>query len=291
MASTNARVSVSVVTVSVVIAALLLGAACGPRHSPPPPTPPLAGEEPITVGTQFPVESTVLGETRNVTVLLPPGYAEHDGRYPVLYLLDGGVQQDFVPVAGLAALASLSGQYQEFILVGIQSNDRYYELTTPSAVAFDRRRIPHNGGADDFRRFVVDELGPVIDQRYRTSGQDLLMGESLAGFFVVDTFLREPEAFEGYIAVSPSLWWNDRDLARSAATRLARADFPSDRALFLTVGDETDIREPLEIVVAALGQHTPAGLRWWYEPMPAEQHGTIYHPAGLRALRLLLPPR
>ncbi len=259
-------------------------------HRPPPPTPPLTGQVDIVVGTRLPLDSKILGETRELSVYLPWNYEQRNEHFPVVYLIDGGAEQDFLPVAGLAALATLSAQYREFIVVGVKTNDRYYELTTPSELDYDRRQIPNNGGADDFRRFIAEEVQPFIDARYRSSGESAVLGESLAGLFIVDTFLRAPETFDHYIAVSPSLWWAGEALARSAPERLAAPDFPADRSLYLTVADEQDIQAGLEPLVAALAAGAPASLQWWFEPKPDEHHNTIYHPATVEALRLIFPP-
>ncbi|MFT7478635.1 MAG: putative alpha/beta superfamily hydrolase, partial [Gammaproteobacteria bacterium] len=223
-------------------------------------------------------------------VCLPLGYEDGDTSYPVVYLLDGGVQQDLLPVAGFAALATLSGQYEEFILVGVETINRSLELTTPSEVPYDLEVIPLNGDALKFRRFVVDEVQPFIDARFRTSHETAVLGESLAGLFIVETFLRAPESFDHYIAVSPSVWWEGKALARAAADLLAAPGFPTDRSLYLTVADEVDIKPPLTEIVSALTDHAPAGLTWWYEPLPNEHHHTIYHPATLDALRRIFAP-
>ena len=254
----------------------------------PAPAPTSEARAQIVIGTSLTIDSAVLGQARTLNVYLPWGYAERDESFPVLYLIDGGLEQDFLPVAGFAALASLSAQYGEFILVGVQTDERRFELTTPSTLPGDLELIPHNGGADDFRRFLLQEVRPFIEQRYRTSGETLVLGESLAGLFIVDTFLRAPDSFDHYIAVSPSLWWHDRSLARAASGWLQADDFPAGRSLYLSAADETDILAGLELLVPALEAHAPEQLTWWYQPMPDEHHHTIYHPATLRALRLIL---
>ncbi|KIG16648.1 hypothetical protein DB30_04267 [Enhygromyxa salina] len=63
--------------------------------------------------------------------------------------------------------------------------------------------------------------------------------------------------------------------------------FAAERSLYLSVADEVDIVESLRPLVAALDAHAPDDLTWWFEPMPDEHHHTIYHPATLRALRLI----
>jgi predicted alpha/beta superfamily hydrolase len=245
------------------------------------------GETPIIIGTSLPLESEALGETRIINIHLPMSYDGSNVDYPVLYLIDGGVQQDFLPVAGFGSLAWLSGQYEEFIVVGVQTNNRRYELTTPSAIAYDLRQIPNNGGADLYRRFIVEEVQPLIETRYRTTGETAVLGESLAGFFIVDTFLRAPESFDHYIAVSPSVWWEEKALTLSAATFLQAETFPSDRSLYLASADEADILDGIGPLLQALDASAPETLNWWYEPMPDEHHNTVYHPATLNALRLI----
>ena len=242
---------------------------------------------PIVIGTTLTIDSEVLESSRNVAVYLPFGYEQREENWPVVYLVDGGVEQDFIPVAGFAALATLSGQYEEFILVGIETVDRRHELTTPSTVAFDVENLPTNGGADEFRTYIREEVQPLIDDTYRTSGENAILGESLAGFFIVDTFLRAPSSFDHYIAVSPSVWWEERALTLSAAGYLAAEEFPANRSIYLTAADEEDILDGLEPLVQALEDHGREDLRWRFDPMPEEHHHTIYHPATLKALRWL----
>lgn len=241
----------------------------------------------IVIGSEFSLESKFLGQSRTINVILPMGYEKGSQKYPVLYLIDGGVQQDLIPVAGFGALATLSAQYREFILVGVETQNRKFELTTPSTVAYDLLQIPQNGGADDFRRFIREEVQPTINRRYRTTDETAVLGESLAGFFIVDTFLRAPKSFTHYIAVSPSLWWNDKALALSSSERLSENSFPQHRSLYLAFADEKDIGEAILPLHKALKNGAPETLEWWYQPMPLEHHNTIYHPATLNALRLI----
>ncbi len=267
-------------------ALLLVFSAC--NETPPPPPPTLDGETEIILGTGFPIESTIYGESRTINVYLPMGYAERNENFPVLYLIDGGAHQDFIPMAGMAALATLSGQYREFILVGIQSNDRYFELTAPSDLEVDLGYLPHNGGANQFRQFLKEEVKPFITNRYRTTDEDAIIGESLAALFITETFLRTPESFDHFIAISPSLWWRDMSLSKEAAALLQADGFPENRSFYLTVADEGGtMLESVERVSEALKNHAPASLSWWYQPKPDEHHNTIYNPAALEALRLV----
>ncbi|MFT5233747.1 MAG: putative alpha/beta superfamily hydrolase [Candidatus Krumholzibacteriia bacterium] len=246
----------------------------------------------LSVGQSFPYSSAVFEDTRTLNVYLPADYDSSSTNYPVLYLLDGGVTQDFIPIVGMAALGPLSGQYRPFIVVGIQTENRYFELTTPSEIERDVQAIPNNGGAEKLRRYIVDEVKPWVAANYRTSGEDAVIGESLAGLFISETFLTAPETFTHYIAVSPSMWWRDMSLSKEAMALLQGDDFPSDRSIYLTIADEGGIMlEGVERLAEALKNHAPAGTKWWYEPMPNEHHNTIYNPATLQALRLIFAPQ
>jgi len=282
------KIQSTTILIIILLSGLFLGSCQSPAPAPPPP--PLKGEVDIILGKSMPLESAVLNETRTISVVLPLAYNKTNQNYPVLYLVDGGPHQDLFPMAGMAALASLSGQYQEFILVGIQSNNRYWELTSESTVAYDLKNIPHNGGAQKFRQFIREELKPFIEGRYRTSGETAIIGESLAGLFIVESFLHAPDTFDHYVAVSPSLWWRDMGLSKEAAGILQSKDFPADKSLFLTIASEGGTMiEGMERLVGALEEHTPEGVDWWYRPMPDEEHHTIYNPAALQALRLIFP--
>ena len=94
------------------------------------------------------------------------------------------------------------------------------DLTGPTTNPDDRKIAPRAGGSATFRSFLKTELFPVVNTRYRTTAERAIMGESLAGFFTVETFFLEPDLFDTYIAFDPSLWWNDGDLVKQAASRL-----------------------------------------------------------------------
>lgn len=227
----------------------------------------------------------MLGQTRRINVYLPPSYAEGDKSYPVLYLLDGGVQEDFFHIAGIASLAADFRNIREFIVVGIEGIDRYHDMTSPSTVASDRERLPTSGGATAFRSFLAGELKPYVEQHFRVTDETVLIGESMAGLFVTETFLKQPDLFAGYIAVSPSVWWDAESLVRGADSLLQKP-FPPYRRLYLTIANEGgEMRHGVDLLVGALKAHPPADLDWTFAPMEQEIHGTIFHPAALAAVR------
>jgi predicted alpha/beta superfamily hydrolase len=162
-------------------------------------------------------------------------------------------------------------------------------MTGPTENENDKKIGPRVGGSEAFRKFIRDELMPQVKSRYRTTGETAIVGESLAGLFVVETFLLDHDLFDTYIAFDPSLWWNDQKLVSDAGRRL-RARPKLEKALyFASSGDDLRIGATQRLA-DALGKDAPAGVRWHYEQMPDEKHSTIYHPAALKAFRALFKP-
>lgn len=246
---------------------------------------------PLVIGETFTIDSKILGETRRINVYLPPGYAEAAAaRFPVLYMPDGGLAEDFLHVAGLVQISVTNGTLRPFLLVGIENTERRRDMTGPTRSEEDKKIAPRVGGSEAFRRFLREELMPQVKSRYRTTQETAIVGESLAGLFVVETFLLEPGIFDTYIAIDPSLWWNQRALLNGAAERL-RARPGLKKTLWLASSDEKEIAEDAQCFAEILSKSAPPGLHWHYERMPEEKHSTIYHPAALKAFRAVLGPQ
>jgi len=245
---------------------------------------------PLAIGETFTMESRVLGETRRINVYAARGYAATpETPLPVLYMPDGGIGEDFLHVAGLLQVSVGNGTMRPFLLVGIENTERRRDMTGPTQVEDDRKIAPRAGGSDAFRRFIRDELMPAVRGRYRTTEETAIVGESLAGLFVVETFFLAPEMFDTYVAFDPSLWWNGEALVAGAGGRL-RARSTAGKTLYLANSDEPGIAAATQRLADTLRASAPAGLRWHHEKMPEETHGTIYHPAALRAFRALFRP-
>lgn len=248
----------------------------------------------IVIGQGIDLPSDTLGQTRRINIYLPPSYAGSDRAYPVLYMPDGGVYEDFIHMVGIASLAADYRNIREFILVGVKNIDRYHDLLPPSEAEITFERLKSAGGSATFRAFLRDELIPYVNRHYRTTDERALIGESAAGLFTVETFLREPTLFTGYIAVSPSLWWDNQALAKAAPDLLSANPAPAGTYLFLTIGNEGQhgvegaaMRAGTDSLAATLEAQAGDAISWAYQPMEEESHGTIFHPAALKAIRLL----
>jgi uncharacterized protein len=243
---------------------------------------------PIVLGETFTMESAALGERRRINVYLPPGYAADTmRRAPVLYMPDGGMAEDFPHVAGLIHVLVGNGTMRPFILVGIENTERRRDMTGPTTVEADRRIAPRVGGSAAFRAFIRSELIPRIRTQYRTTAETGIVGESLAGLFVVETFLTEPAMFDHYLAFDPTLRWNGGALVRGAGERLRTLPV-SGRTLYLASSGDAGLEPAMAALTADLGR--APGVRWTYTPMPEETHATIYHPAAMRAFREVFRP-
>jgi predicted alpha/beta superfamily hydrolase len=158
--------------------------------------------------------SSVLGEKRRIFIQTPSGMNRFDA-FPVLYLLDGEAQM----VMSSGQVQYLSESYKiipNLIVIGIENTDRTRDLTPTHSIigpdgkpdssvnAFGRK----SGGGEKFLRFIHDELMPWVDSVYHPAPYKILSGHSLGGLMAVYCLLHHPDYFNAYIAISPSLQWD-----------------------------------------------------------------------------------
>lgn len=250
-----------------------------------------AATEPVPLHQSFTIVSVTLKETRRINVYTPPGYdAAGSTRYPVLYMPDGGVQEDFPHIATTIDTAIKAGELRPLILVGIENTERRRDMTGPTDVDEDRKIAKRVGGSAAFRGFIRDELMPQVRRQYRVKDETAIIGESLAGLFIVETFFLQPKLFDTYIALSPSLWWNGEELVRKAGERL-KAQPGLRNALHLSSANEDNIAPAAARLAETLRASAPAGLKWHYEPRPDLRHDNIYRAASPQVLRKWFAPR
>jgi predicted alpha/beta superfamily hydrolase len=239
--------------------------------------------DPVPPHDTLTVVSHALGEPRRINVHTPAGYgAARAARFPVLYMPDGGIDEDFPHVVNTVDSLIALGRIRPVIVVGVPNTERRRDLTGPTREARDSAIAPHVGGSAAFRRFLRDELVPTIDARYRTTRERGIVGESLAGLFVVETLLTDPSLFTHYVAFDPSLWWDRGALADSAAARLGRLDVRG-RTLFMA-SSRDGIDDRTARLAAALRAARSDGLALTYVPRSDLTHATIFRAAGPAAL-------
>ncbi len=236
--------------------------------------------QPLVIGETVTLEA--LGQARAVNIVLPIGYAEEpERRWPVVYLLDGDLTQDLLMGAGLQRWNAIWGRSGDAILVGIATKDRQRELLPATKDPAEAKRYPTAGESAAFRAWIAQTVKPMVEAGYRHNGIAVIVGESAAGHFVVETWAQEPGLFTGYAAISPSLQWNVEALSRSA---LGAATRPP---LYLSLADEGGATETgMERLLAAL---PPAQPYCFSDRRRELHHANSLHGLLPEALQYLLP--
>ena len=245
-----------------------------------------APRAPFILGEVETIHSVVLGEDRVLNIALPQGYhPDSAARYPVIVVLDGGADEDFIHVTGAVQFASFPwvGWVKPSIVVGIVNVDRKRDLTFPTTVAKDKADFPTTGGSAAFMRFIAKEVLPFVDANYRTTRERTLIGQSLGGLFATEMLLRMPSLFQHYIIVSPSLWWDEGSALDIPEDALSAPDIGV-ASVHISVGKEGKAMVGPARKLAALVRkaHVP---RVAFHRITDLDHANILHEAVLDGLR------
>jgi predicted alpha/beta superfamily hydrolase len=239
--------------------------------------------------TKLTLKSEVLGEERTILVRTPPGYEANKQRYPVLYMTDGDAHIGHT--GSTVEFLARNGRTSELIVVGITNTDRTRDLTPTRVNTADAslggQQFPTSGGADKFLKFIETELIPNIEKGYRVQPYRILAGHSFGGLFTIYAMLSRPELFNSYVAVSPSLQWDDELLVKRA-TEFFKSRKEFNATLFVSLGNEPgDISEGFDSFKRLLAGTKIKGFEWQAEQMSDEDHGSVVlrsHYAGLRKI-------
>lgn len=245
--------------------------------------------QPLTIGTIQKLHSQVLNEDRTLNIYLPPAY-DASKAYPVIYLLDGSMNEDFLHVAGLVQFFNLQFKMPETIFVGIANVDRKRDFTFHTDLKDLQKDYPTTGHSDKFIAFVETELLPYIEKNYKTNGTKYLMGQSLGGLLASEILLYKPQLFTHYFIVSPSLWWDDESLLKKAPA-LWNAQPDREQFVYLSVGageHKVMVRDAQDFYkVLQQGNKKKTKIAW--NLMGAENHATILHRSLYDGLLQLFP--
>jgi predicted alpha/beta superfamily hydrolase len=262
-----------------------------------------ATPRPITIGTIDSIWSPTLKEYRKYEAYTPPGYRSTtygQRAYPVLYLLDGDAH--FHSVTGLLQIlgTGVNGTYvvPEMIVIAIPNTDRTRDLTpTDPATGLDGKAMPaggKRGGMPSFLRFMRSELIPFVDSAYRTEPYRVLVGHSLGGITAIDALYTMPEAFNAYVAIDPSLWWDSQVLLKQANAYFSRPA-PAGRTLFVGQANtrsasDTALNVHYNSILAfnrILQSENRSGVRYGYKYYDDDDHGSVPLIAEYDALRFI----
>lgn len=238
--------------------------------------------DPIPKHDSLKINSKYVNEERVVNIWTPSNYEESMDSFPVLYMPDGGVKEDFPHIANTLSKLIEENKIPPYILVGIENTERRRDLSGPTEIEFDLKIIPNPGGSNNFRSFIKNELFQEINKRYRTKNKRAIIGESAAGIFVIETLLLDNKMFDYYIAMDPALWFNEQYLVKNFDT-LAKDDYNEEKKLWFAGSDAVDISTHTKALNKKL-KSSDHNLIWKYSDEPEEQHNTIFRATKEKAL-------
>lgn len=254
--------------------------------------------KPFVLGVIEEIQSKELSEKRIVNIYLPEGYNQNDSiKYPVIYLLDGSADEDFIHIAGLVQFYNFEwvNQLPKSILVGIANVDRQRDFTFPSE---HKATIPTPtaGHSDKFISFIEKELQPFIESKYHGNTDRTIIGQSLGGLLATEVLLKKPSLFSKYIIISPSLWWDNGSLLTQNSAILTES-FAKQTDIYIAVGKEgltpTEIPRVMEVDANLLADKLRGtkskNVNVFFDYLPLENHATIMHQAIMNAFKFLYP--
>ncbi len=214
-------------------------------------------------------------------ISLPEGYGNNNKSYPVFFLLDGGIQ--FHNVSGIIEYLSKFKHIPDMILVAIKNTNRERDF-----LSFQFGNWPPVAAADKFRSFIKKELLPAVNEKFRTTPYRILAGHSYGAIFCLDNFMKDPEMFTAFIAISPALQW-DKNKIWKLWPKVPDETIYYKKFIYLAISAD-DYEEAIEStrdLVSILFKKIPTGLEWHFKFMPDEDHLTVVHPVIFNALRWL----
>lgn len=255
--------------------------------------------KPFVLGVTREMHSRELAEKRTINIYLPADYEKDSAaKYPVIYLLDGGRDEDFIHIVGLVQFNNFSWieRVPKSIVVGIANVDRRRDFTFPTTVEEDKKRFPTTGGSGKFISFIEKELQPFIEKNYRTNDSKMIIGQSLGGLLATEILFKKPALFDKYVIISPSLWWDDGALLDQTPLVLQES-FTQKTDVYIGVGKEglAPARKPRVMEVDAnllaekLQKSPNKNVAVSFDYLPQEDHATVTHQAVFNAFRILYP--
>lgn len=252
---------------------------------------------PICIGESISLESVILNENRTINIYLPPGYNQNDSiTYPTVYVLDGGVEEDFIHISGLIRFNTQPwiDRFPNSIVVGIENVNRRRDFTfdVPNLdfldkVGFDKKYFPEYGQSTKYIKFLKDEVIPYMERTYKGNGNRTVIGESLAGLLEVDILRTNPELFSNYIIISPSLWWGSTKFLNKESLALL-TKINSKHKIYIGVPNKDEdvmmYNDALQLY-DNLKKNQNLEVHWDY--LQDELHSTVIHQAVNNALRKL----
>jgi predicted alpha/beta superfamily hydrolase len=244
--------------------------------------------KPLTIGEIRTIKSEILKEERILNIYLPQNF-DKTKSYPIIYLLDGSMNEDFIHVTGLVQFFNQMYAMPETIVVGIASVDRKRDFTFHTDLKDLQKDYPTTGHSDKFIGFLEKELKPYIESQFKTD-RTYIFGQSLGGLLATEILLKKPEMFNNYFIISPSLWWDDESLLKQASQLLAKIK-DTNKFVYISVGkgEHKVMVKDAEDFYTVLQNSNKKNWTVEYKMMETDNHATILHRSLYEGLVRLFP--
>lgn len=246
-------------------------------------------QNPLSIGEIRTIKSNVLKEERTLNIYLPNKF-DKEKSYPVIYLLDGSIDEDFLHITGLVQFFNMQFKMPEFIVVGIANVDRKRDFTFHTDLKDLQKDYPTTGHSDKFIRFLETELQPFVQKNYKTTNTKYLIGQSLGGLLAVEILLKKPQMFSHYLIVSPSLWWDDESLLKEAKVLIEKQTVMKNY-VYISVGggEHPTMQKDAQELTDVLKNSNKKDLKIDFLLLKDENHATILHQSVNEAFKKLFP--
>lgn len=244
--------------------------------------------KPLTIGETRTIKSKILNEDRILNIYLPQNF-DKTKSYPIIYLLDGSMNEDFIHVTGLVQFFNQMYSMPETIVVGIANIDRKRDFTFHTDLKDLQKDYPTTGHSDKFISFLEKELKPYIESQFKITDK-YLFGQSLGGLLATEILLKKPEMFNNYFIISPSLWWGDESLLKQAPQLLAKIQ-DTKKFIYVSVGkgEHPVMVKDAEDLFDVLKKSNKKNWTVEYKMMETDNHATILHRSLYEGLVKLFP--
>lgn len=231
------------------------------------------------------IVSKILGEQRELVVYLPADYETENKQFPVLYMTDGDIQGPHTN--GTLDFLAKFDQTPGMIVVGVV-NPRFKRNNELTLTEKQAQKPDVLAGADLFLDFIESEVIPFIEARYRTLQYKALSGTSHGGQFAINALIKRPNLFNGVIAISPSLYWNNNQLLGLAEEALKNQTLKG--RLFISIANEEPIMtEPFQKLVELTKQYPSSNFHVSMKTFSEESHDSTTLLGQYYGLKHLFP--
>ncbi len=260
--------------------------------------------EDILIGKKHTIHSEILQMEKQYWFHLPASYNDtiySPKKYPLLVILDA--EDHFELAASIIKFMSNrldSKEIPEFIVAGLSGANRIQDYTPTHSIhnpeGGEVEAFEKSGGGPKFLEFLEQELIGHIDENYRTLPYRILVGHSLGGTLAVYSYISKKALFNSYIAMDPSLWWDNEFLVKRMQSDDLDAIKKADRRLYISAAhnspltiDTTPMRKCQEAFYVALeaNSNNRGTIQTRLQYFGNEDHGTVPLPSIYHGMRFI----